>query len=171
MVYWNVHRLLDLQFRLAARVELIHCLKLEVKFLQLVEPWGARLHCRDNLTQRALIDRLDKKVLMYFYLSIYPSMYLTIQLSIDPSIHLSIYQSIYHSIHPSIYQSNRSSWQEGPPWCGWVQPDLRTTSCLAPASWAHPALTSCAGSAQARSCGMPKWAWLTGKSFDKQQQI
>ena len=55
----SFHRLLDLQFRLAARVELIHCLKLEVKFLQLVEPWGARLHCRDNLTQRALIDRLD----------------------------------------------------------------------------------------------------------------
>ena len=99
----------DLQFRFAAHVELIHCLKLEVKFLQLVEPWGARLHCRDNLTQRALIDRLDKKVLMYFYISIYPSMYLTIQLSIDPSIHLSIYQSIYQSIHPSIYQSNRSS--------------------------------------------------------------
>ena len=40
-------------------MELIHCLKLKVKFLQLVEPWGARLHCRDNLTQRALIDRLD----------------------------------------------------------------------------------------------------------------
>ena len=62
----------DLQFRFAAHVELIHCLKLEVKFLQLVEAWGARLHCRDNLTQRALIDRLDKKVLMYsIYLSIH----------------------------------------------------------------------------------------------------
>jgi len=36
------------------------------------------------------------------YLSIYPSIRLSIYLSIYPSIHLSIYLSIYQSIHPSV---------------------------------------------------------------------